>query len=436
MATKRTHHLRGSVNPVIVKEKERQFFWREDKLAVAWGIVPYSKLTMPNFLLSRVTLVQLFLGFFITLLLSGEAFISTRVNSCGSCASTKCCLFTDDDNLCSRRNFIAATVATATLASSTLSGRASADATEISRNNYENSINAPTTTSQTTNAKEKTDDVTSALQESISGFISGTVVSSVKTIVKYPLDTATVRLQMPETKYTLQKLPELFDGSFDGITGPLLSNIPAGAIFFAVKDAMKSAVKGAGLPRWASTSIAVAAALPPYWAIRNPSEVIKTRLQVGADGYSEGMSVVDAFQLALSRGNITSLYTGYSENVLYGFPADVIKFVVYDYLSGGKKNLSPVNGAMYGAISTGIAQWLTTPLDVVRNRIMAEVNDNSEDTKLNYVGRLVKIAEEEGVNELFAGTTPRIAKAMLSGALQFAAYEETKQKVADFFARR
>eukprot|EP00970_Alexandrium_tamarense_P009120 scaffold1795_cov187-Alexandrium_tamarense.AAC.38 len=302
----------------------------------------------------------------------------------------------------------------------------------------------------TTPITQSTETSATALQESISGFFSGTAVSAVKTLVKYPLDTATVRLQMPDTKYTLQNLPMLFDGSMSGIAAPLLSNIPAGAIFFAVKDAIKSSLKQSdlGLPTWMLTSLAVAAALPPYWLIRNPSEVIKTRLQVGSDGYYEGMSTIDAFKLALSQGSggsdtnsttvdgVRELYQGYPENILYGFPADIIKFVAYDYLSGGRKNLSPADGAMYGAVSTAFAQWLTTPLDVLRNRIMADIEKGDEVDDLSYVERLTKIAREEGVDELFAGTSPRIAKAMLSGALQFAAYEETKQKIGAFFASR
>ncbi|KAL7539552.1 hypothetical protein ACHAWF_006443, partial [Thalassiosira exigua] len=292
-----------------------------------------------------------------------------------------------------------------------------------------------------------------ALQESISGFVSGTAVSTVKTLVKYPLDTATVRLQMPDTKFTMRDLPTLFAGSFDGIAAPLVSNIPAGAIFFAVKDAAKTSLKesGLGLPKWASTSLAVGAALPPYWAVRNPSEVVKTRLQVGAEGYYEGMSTLDAFRQALSdganstRGGVGELYQGYAENVLYGFPADIIKFVAYDYLTGGKgkKGVSPVDGAVYGAMSTAFAQLLTTPLDVLRNRIMAEVpvGDAEEEAtsnakELSYFDRLAKIAREEGVQELFAGSTPRIAKAVLSGAIQFATYEETKQKMSELFMKR
>lgn len=300
-----------------------------------------------------------------------------------------------------------------------------------------------------------------AFQESISGFVSGSVVSVAKTIIKYPLDTATVRLQMPNTKYTLLDLPALFDGSFDGITAPLLSNIPSSGVFFAVKDVTKSALKSTSLssdlPKWATTALAVGAAQPLYWALRNPSEVIKTRLQVGAEGYYEGMSTIDAFKLAINGtngGGVTELFRGYSENILYAYPADLIKFGAYEFLSEigkGKQNknmkivVSPAEGAVYGALSTGIAQLLTTPLDVVRNRIMAANGEKEkEDARAattititpSYIERLTTIAREEGIGALFAGSFPRLGKALLSGAIQFATYEETKQKMGEFFIKR
>lgn len=170
---------------------------------------------------------------------------------------------------------------------------------------------------------------------------------------------------------------------------------------------------------------------------------------MGADGYYEGMSTLDAFKLALSNdddnsttGGVSELYQGYSENILYGLPADVIKFVAYDNFTGGKgkKDISPIDGAVYGAAATAIAQLVTTPLDVLRNRIMAEVSKDDDEVSsskdLSYFDRIVKIAKEEGIEELFAGSTPRVAKACLSGAIQFATYEETKQKMAQFFIKR
>jgi hypothetical protein len=54
----------------------------------------------------------------------------------------------------------------------------------------------------------------------------------------------------------------------------------------------------------------------------------------------------------------------------------------------------------------------------------------------SYVDRLACIAREEGVGALFAGSAPRVAKALLSGAIQFATYEETKQKMSELFIKR
>mmetsp|Transcript_10367 Transcript_10367/g.19391 ORF Transcript_10367/g.19391 Transcript_10367/m.19391 type:complete len:419 (-) Transcript_10367:1738-2994(-) len=290
-----------------------------------------------------------------------------------------------------------------------------------------------------------------AFQESVSGFVSGAALTFTKTFVKYPLDTATVRLQMPNSKYSIIKPLELFDGSYRGILLPLLSNIPGGGVFFAIKDATKSICKDAGMPKWMATSIAVGVANFPYWFIRNPSEVIKTRQQANIEGYvtvssdgSEGKSVsaLDAIKFALnsteSGGGLKGLYTGYWENIIYAYPADLLKFLSYETLSGGRKNLSPLEGAAYGATATAIAQYFTTPLDVVRNRIMAGKDATGTDemevsSSNNYFSRVVRIAKEEGFSGLFAGASPRVGKAFLSGAIQFATYEETKQSIGALF---
>jgi len=247
---------------------------------------------------------------------------------------------------------------------------------------------------------------------------------------------------MPSTKYSINNLPELFNGSYRGITAPLLSNIPAGAVFFAVKDAVKTSLKEQGMAKWMTTSLAVLAAQGPYWLLRNPSEVIKTRQQAGVEGYGEGTTIVDAFKLATDkeRGGkgLSELYKGYWENIIYAYPADVVKFVCYESLSGGRKNLPPAQGAMYGAVSTAVAQFITTPLDVVRNRIMADDGEESAKSAKDdsYVDKLTVLAREEGFEGLFAGATPRVGKALLSGAIQFATYEETKQSINRFLEKK
>jgi hypothetical protein len=173
---------------------------------------------------------------------------------------------------------------------------------------------AASTTMSTSTAEATT------LQESISGFVAGAALTGTKTLVKFPLDTATVRLQMPNSKFSLQDTSRLFRGSYNGVTLSLFSNIPGGAIFFAVKDATKAALRHSAmstLPTWATTSLAVAAAQFPYWLVRNPSEVIKVRQQAGIEGYGEGISAWEAVQTTLRKadasGNGTSSASGLQE---------------------------------------------------------------------------------------------------------------------------
>lgn len=132
---------------------------------------------------------------------------------------------------------------------------------------------------------------------------------------------------------------------------------------------------------------------------------------------------------------LDAYYIGYWENILYAYPADVIKFVCYDWFSRGRKNLPPAEGAVAGAAATAVAQLVTTPLDVVRNRVMADKR-NDDDDSTSYLESLVHLGRDEGVFGLFAGAIPRVGKAILSGAIQFATYEETKQQVGKFFQKK
>lgn len=397
-------------------------------------------------------------------------------------------------------------------------------------------------------------------QESISGFVAGGALTAMKTLVKYPLDTITVRLQMPqqsssvgvsssvsvssswltpnttETTTTTADTTTassnrkninhhssnwLFQDVFVGIANPLLVNIPGGAVFFAVKDAIQTYLQqDLHWSKWEATLVSVLVANFPYWVIRNPSEVIKTKQQAAAaiiinDGTSVGVveenttAMIDtggedddevmasqttptttawqAFRMEYQQNGIAGFYVGYWENIVYAYPADVLKFWIYNQLwsttttaiisAGGSDasdstimlgswilmtihNLPPLVGAsMAGAISTAVAQYITTPLDVVRNRVMTQtttttptattttkihINDTTSTTTttptntttnplVGYLDAFVQIRENEGMVALFRGSIPRVGKALLSGAIQFATYEETKQQILQLF---
>ena len=72
---------------------------------------------------------------------------------------------------------------------------------------------------------------------------------------------------------------------------------------------------------------------------------------------------------------------------------------------------------------------------MTRSRV--ELNNGRGEThRSNYIETLVKLGKEEGAVGLFAGATPRVAKAFVSGAIQFATYEETKQSIARYLKNR
>jgi solute carrier family 25 S-adenosylmethionine transporter 26 len=128
---------------------------------------------------------------------------------------------------------------------------------------------------------------------------------------------------------------------------PLIFNAPAGGVFFAAKDAVKSSL--ANLGNIPSTLVAIFVAQFPYWLVRQPSEVLKVRRQAvfasgnagagAAPGGEQGgggiaAALRESAELLDVRkpGTVESLSLGFGANLAYTFPADALKFVAYDFL--------------------------------------------------------------------------------------------------------
>jgi len=282
----------------------------------------------------------------------------------------------------------------------------------------------------------------SSVSELVSGLLAGAISRTCKELLLHPLDTIKSRLQY--TKDSRKITPELFEDLYSGILPPIIAGAPAGAVFFGIKDYVKS-VAGQTLgenQRQLSTILAVLAAQFPYWAIRSPSELIKTRRQTGL----ATNGTVDALKTIYEEEGVKGLYTGYQSNILYAFPTDVIKFLVYDtakqqYKIRTGKKLNPVEAAITGALSSATAQIFSTPLDVARTRILTrkKVKEGSsmkeEENDKNLPQVLIQIAKEEGVGALFAGVSTRILRSLGSGAIQFSSYEITKSLFGEEFAK-
>lgn len=157
--------------------------------------------------------------------------------------------------------------------------------------------------------------------------------------------------------------------------------------------------------------------------------MLKTQQQAGLVGGSAA-----AVKEAVAREGLAGLYRGFGSNVLYAFPTDAIKFVVYEALQRSfTQKLNPLESSVCGSAASCVAQLCSTPLDVLRTRIMTTQEDGQgeeggegEQDSASVLETARAIVEEEGIGKLFSGLAPRLARAVLSGAIQFGSYELTK----------
>jgi solute carrier family 25 S-adenosylmethionine transporter 26 len=124
---------------------------------------------------------------------------------------------------------------------------------------------------------------------------------------------------------------------------------------------------------------------------------------------------------------------------IYAYPVDAGKFVTYEALKdfwrgrkGGEK-LSTLETAVGGALASALAQGVSTPLDVVRTRIMTRPPDQPAQDLLEC---LREIANDEGVASLYTGLTPKTARALVSGAIQFSVLDNVKTRVESLLRGR
>lgn len=258
-----------------------------------------------------------------------------------------------------------------------------------------------------------------ATREFLTGLAGGAAQRIAKDIVLHPIDTVKTRLQRAGNSREISR--RLLADPYAGVAGPLVVGVPAGALFFGVKDALSSL----GGDTILNEALVVSAANVPYWAVRSPAELVKVRQQLD----NTGLNGFELAQTIAKQDGVGGLYRGALESYVYATPTDLVKFVAYRQLKRtfpAPKDKKIVTKAVLGSFASATAQLATTPLDVVRTRAM----DDDKDDKLNILSRAAAIAREEGAGALFAGLTPRLLRAFVSGALQFGSYELTKKSLS------
>ena len=259
----------------------------------------------------------------------------------------------------------------------------------------------------------------------VTGLLSGAVAGTTVDLVLYPLDTVKTRLQATAGAKLSVKT---FEGLFNGVAPAIAASAPCAAVFFGAYDTLKRVLTDKLPEDYASVAHAGAAAGADLVqsVVRVPFEVVKQRVQAGVDS-SGRAALANVIQTQGPRG----LYRGWGALAMRDLPFDIIEFPLYEWFKSewtkkkGEK-LAPWQGSLCGSVAGGIAAGLTTPLDVVKTRLMTQ----SPGQYSGVASCLRSIIKDEGPGALFAGATPRMTSIAFGGAIFFGAYETAKAVIS------
>ncbi|OAP64922.1 hypothetical protein AYL99_00894 [Fonsecaea erecta] len=283
--------------------------------------------------------------------------------------------------------------------------------------------------------------------------LAGAVAGLTVDFSLYPLDTIKTRLQSNLTHHA-SSLPSstilprhtlrgTLRSMYAGLPSALLGSMPSAASFFVVYDGVKRALidpttqsssQQASAHMLASSLGEIAAC-----AIRVPTEVVKQRAQAGLFGGSALRALQDILALRKSDGYTTmvrELYRGGGVTIMREIPFTITQFSLWEYfkasysdrqhrLTGRHEGLVTAwESAIFGSVAGGIAAGLTTPLDVLKTRIMlARKEAGQSSTRAGPARVLQQIWRDEGAAGLFRGFVPRVGWISTGGAIFLGTYQ-------------
>ena len=160
-------------------------------------------------------------------------------------------------------------------------------------------------------------------------------------------------------------------------------------------------------------------------AVRVPTEVVKQRAQA-----QEYRSSPAAFAAILTQrrkigawGVFRELYRGWNITVIREVPFTIIQFPLWEAMkewrrrTQGTDQVSALDSAVFGSAAGAVAAGVTTPLDVLKTRMMLS-RDRQKSLSL-----LTQILRDSGPRAFFAGLGPRVFWISAGGFIFLGSYQ-------------
>jgi len=135
--------------------------------------------------------------------------------------------------------------------------------------------------------------------------------------------------------------------------------------------------------------------------------------------------------MILVTDGVMGFYRGFGITMIREIPFSAIQFPLYELLKRelslftGRKPLRAYEAAFCGILAGSSAAALTTPLDVLKTRIMLDQRNQKLGSQPSMFRRFLTIYTTEGARSLFAGIIPRTIWIGAGGAVFLGVYEWT-----------
>ncbi|XP_031504926.1 protein MITOFERRINLIKE 1, chloroplastic [Nymphaea colorata] len=299
----------------------------------------------------------------------------------------------------------------------------------------------------------------STAEKAVIGAMAGGIAGAFTYFCLHPLDTVKTKLQTRGAAEiysgSLDVIAKVFKsqgilGFYSGISAVIVGSAASSAIYFGTCEFGKSVLSK--LPHFPALLIPPTAGAMGNIvssAIMVPKELITQRMQAGAAGRSW-----EVFLRIIQNDGILGLYTGYSATLLRNLPAGVLSYSSFEYLKSavmsrtGKDHLEPVQSVVCGALAGAVSACLTTPLDVVKTRLMTQVVTGGGVVDAEAKARIAisvytgisstirQIVKDEGWVGLTRGMGPRVLHSACFAALGYFAFETARLSLLHHYVQR
>ncbi|KAK8928795.1 hypothetical protein KSP39_PZI017537 [Platanthera zijinensis] len=270
-----------------------------------------------------------------------------------------------------------------------------------------------------------------ATENILKSALAGGLACAISTSMLHPLDTMKTLVQATTLSFPelLSRLPQiglqgLYRGSIPAIIGQFSSHGLRTGIFEASKLLLTNVAPT--LPEFQVQSVASCCSTFAGTAVRIPCEVLKQRLQAGLFD-NAGEAIAGTFH----QEGIKGFFRGTGATLCREIPFYVAGMSLYSEAKKIAQNLlnrdlEPWETIFVGALSGGIAAFVTTPFDVMKTRMMTAPLG----VPLSMQAVAFTILRQEGPLGLFRGAVPRFFWIAPLGAMNFAGYELARKAMS------